>query len=355
MPMPVGIGRVLHPTLNADVDGDTAHDLASGLSDLAASVTEPGLGRAERLSRISRTTETANSFAAVIPLLDPYRAAGHSYVADLLDVVGRQQRGDEAPAEAVERLQRAQQYKRLARYARRDWADVAAIVGPSRVATTQAFPSCAQWLARYAVPAAGLGPADIITTWGTIPAATIDPGPDNPITADPIEMGGTPLPWTVSAYGQDVSLQRLDWATDNGAELELMFMAAVDQGLETELLAQLASAAPETTTFTAAESLVGATGWPADLVLVNPADAPTVRRGYSAELAYELQPTILATIGVTAGTAFVIASACIYLAASDVEWMVTDKPSAIGRDLVAARWGRAQERVPGAIAKVQLS
>lgn len=351
----VGQGRGLTVALQAPVDERTAVDLANMVGDLAASVTQPGIGRAERGARAERAVDHARALVDLVPILDPYLDGKHNRLADLQTIASRAQLGEQtADDDVADRLQRAEQFDRVRDYATRATADLSAL-RPGHVAPTRELPSCARFLAAYALPAAGLGPVDAIPTWGTgIPDATLNPSFNNPIEGATLDLTGDPLPWVLVGFGANVSRQRIDWAADKGAEAERIYRAAVDKGLERALLDNLAANAPTAASFEAAEIAAGATDYAADLVVVHPSDAPKVRRAYATAFdgSDTLPPTILPTAGARTGTALVLAAPAVYLAASRVEWAATDRPREFGQDVVALRWGRAQVRIPGAVQKV---
>ncbi|MBB1495893.1 hypothetical protein J4N02_08340 [Propioniciclava sp. MC1595] len=346
--------RALSVKLNAPVDDRTADDLRTGVTDLAASATAPSIGRAERLARAARAAEHARNLADVVPLLDPYAGTEHNRMADLQTVATRALAGEtELDGAVAERLLRAEQFDRLT-HATRAAANLTGL-RPGSIAPTVEFVTPARWLAAYALPAAGLGPIDTIPAWGNgIPAATLNPGFDNPITGADLDVAGDPLPWSLVGFGVNTSRQRFDWAADKGAESERLFLAAVHKGLEKALLDALAAAAPAAASFEAAEVAAGATDYAADLVVVNPQDAPKVTRAYATAFdgSDTLPPRILPTAGATKGTALVMASPAVYAVASRVEWVSATRPREWGVDVAALMWGRARVRIPGAVQKV---
>ena len=153
-----------------------------------------------------------------------------------------------------------------------------------------------------------------------------------------------------------LSRQVLDWpGSDAQALLDQAFYDIADRRAELTIGADLIASAGGTRTagasdttlsdaINAAEAAAGAalnealaSGTLPGLVIVNPANLPRVRRAMAAGWLIDPHPVLTASIGVTAGTAVVVAPGAVHLARDEVFWAAVDDPSAIGKLAVAAR------------------
>lgn len=357
--MSVGSGTVRAHDRTSEVDRVTARELLSAARDLASAVTEPGIGRSERLSRASLAAERVTGLPHLAGALDPYAAGRHSRLLDLLheanSIEARALPGTRA--EAVERLDLARQSTELRQQMR-------ALEIPqlhSAPVATHAMPatlSGARWLDTYALPATGeLGPSSILPEpWSNLPDAVIGAQTPIPDTLGPL-LGGTPSPWTVSKWGFTASLQLLDWTVDEAAEVERMTAMVVDRGLERELLRQVTAGAPVAASLQAAEVAVGQVWTPgADVILCAGTDRPKLVREYAADgIDPADRPALIPTAGATEGTAVMMATAAVYAEASGLLWMVADRPKDMSRDMVAYRYGKARRRLNGAVQLVTVA
>lgn len=336
------------------VDDRTADDILSGVRDLAAACAEPGLGRSERLARLSMAGERAAHLATVAQLLDPYADRQHSRLWDAINAAGPAHRRD---VDAAGRLDQARAADGL-RAGMQRAVDLGAGLGRP-VAGPPLQPIVARWLAGYAAPAGELGPAASVPgVLDALPAATINAAKLSALPGVQLSLAdGASLPWTTSTIHLNRSRQSIDWTPQQLAEFESILEAAVDVGLERQLLVDVTAAAPTAASFEAAEIAVGA-AWPAgaDLILVHGADRPKVVREYAAaQLHAEDRPVVLATGGVTAGTAVVLAAGAVLLEASSTDWMAADEPALLGQAATVLRYGRARLRVAGAVQLVEVA
>lgn len=348
------------------IDTRTAEELVSGVVDLAAAVTAPGLGRAERLSRTTQAAHAAGDLRAMMPTLAPYLAEipnnddghpRHSRIRDHMlvnDIVAKS--SPEALA-ARERLDQDAQQRTISRQLRA-WADLGPILDATpTVASVGPQPQAARFLELVAhQPTEKLGPAtEVPDVWSYTPET---PAPTDPrdVPFGLFEIEGTRKPWLVAKLGLNASRQVIDWpAGAFDAEAALTYFVGID--LETQILNELATGAPTAVSFEAAEIAVG-TAWVtgADLILCHGADRPKIVRSYADEgIDPTDRPTILATGGATPGTALVIAAGAVWVEASDIDFMAADEPKIFGKSIAAFRYGRGHLRKAGAIQKVTVA
>jgi hypothetical protein len=136
--------------------------------------------------------------------------------------------------------------------------------------------------------------------------------------------------------------------------VENMLQMSVDAGLEEVIITDLTAGAPTAANVSAA---LAAVTWPtgADLVLVAAADAPGVNEDFAAAGQWPTPVRVLATAGATPGTAVVLASGGVIVEASDVEWLTAVKPSLVGQDVAALRYGLGRPRMAGSVVTVDLT
>ncbi|MGD8214616.1 hypothetical protein [Aestuariimicrobium sp. Y1814] len=337
------------------IDTRTADDLASSLPDLAATVTAPGLGRAERVSRAGKAAEAAHDIRAILPTLAPYASRQHSRIADLV-TCNNPIIGDGDPLAARERLDQDAQHRSLA-VQLRAWPNLDpftdATAGPVRLSP---YPVATPFLDTYATPKTEeLGVAQMVPDAWELPEAVIDAPMGDEHHAERLTVTGTRQPWHTSSILLSASSQQFDnTATAFDAEAAMATVASI--GLERQLLADLATDAPTAATFAAAEE--GAGIWPAgaDLIVCHPKDKPKIVRSYAAEgIDPADRPSILATGGATRGIALVMATGAVWAEASGTEFMSVDEPSTFGKTIAAYRYGRAHLRMAGAVQLVHVA
>ncbi|QCV95727.1 hypothetical protein [Acidipropionibacterium acidipropionici] len=354
-----------------------AGQLLSAVRDLAASVGEPGIGRAERVTRSRRAAEAARDVPVALGKLDPYADGRHNRVSDMMlvaagpvvrndaGVVGREGGAaaeSSAGRAAADRLMAARELagvRAQTRAAGIGFANLGeSLVSPVSTET----PGLAAWLEQFAVPAEGSVAMKKVTPlhWDKIPAGTVDPGLSNPAGGGTqvTRLLGDERRYTMGSWATSRSTQAKDWAPGAEAELDRFGDAVASVCLEAELIRQLADGAPAASDFAAAEVAAGA-AWPtgADLVLCNAADRPKIVRAYAAEqLAPEDRPQVLATGGVReAGMAYVLAMGGVWLEAAPTEVFSALDPENNAVELGWLRYGLVAARAAGVMQKVEVA
>ncbi len=348
--------RNLEIPTSSRVDERTAEQLIDAVVGHAARTSTPRLSTAERLARAAAAGDAARDLEDVAATLDPYRGRTHNRIRDLL--VAARSHGIPGDVEdAVERLALARQ----AEIMRRAWADLTGVTPtatPAGAPTTTINP--ATWLnSVYVTRVSGaLGKGRMVANgWSDVPEAHLDPEMGEDVSAGTqAVMDGDEVPWHVAAIAFNVSRQRIDWALDDGIEVEHLMATSVDTRLEGALLADLAAVAPAAASFEAAEAAVGAAWAPgADLIVCAGVDRPAVVRAYALEqLDAADRPTVLSTAGAVPGTALVMASAAVRAEAYALEWLAAVEPRVLGKSVAALRYALAHPRIPGAVQAVTL-
>lgn len=358
-----------------------AEQLFTAVRDLAASVGEPGIGRAERVTRSRRAAEALRDVPQVLNGLDPYADGQHARVLDLvLSAEGplvhgidggvghvgsnmpRAFGGEAAVRAAGERLRVASQLadvRAQARAAGLGFPEVGEVfVAPP----TAELPGLAAWLEGYAQPVTASSAAKVMTPlhWDRFPAGTINPGTENPADAgtDLSQLEGDQKKYTLAGWSTSRSAQVTDWGVGAQVELDRLGVAVASVALEAEMIRQLADGAPAAADLAAAEVACGA-AWPsgANLVLCHAADRPKIVRSYAAaQLGPADRPLVLATGGVwEPGTAYVIAMGGVWLEASPVEVYSQIDTKHLGTQLGWLRYGQVTRRAAGVVQKVEVA
>ena len=146
--------RVIPPSER--VDPLASDDLISGAQDQAASLLDPRIGRAERLSRAEIASRRLRDVRAIVEAVNPYAGTGqHAKLADALAIAGKREWqavvGD--VSDAVERYNQSRQYDRL-RTQTRAWADLGPLLDATPTVASVSFDNPAVWLNSVYVKAA---------------------------------------------------------------------------------------------------------------------------------------------------------------------------------------------------------
>ena len=175
-------------------------------------------------------------------------------------------------------------------------------------------------------------------------------GPDTGVI-DP-DFTGTPVDatWSIADVGAleqwhwsiitpEISKQVKNYASPQGlAMLDALVLDVVDRGAEKHIGAAILSAASTTAEPADAAALVSAIDLaesqassalnaPADLMLVNPADWPKVRRIVSESWTHGPAPRVVVSVGVTAGTFALTGREAFTLMVRDHEYLEADAPN----------------------------
>lgn len=360
-----------------ETETGAAEQLLSAVRDLAASVGEPGIGRAERVTRSRRAAESARDVPQVLAGLDPYADGRHNRLSDAVlvavgpvmrnedGVMGREgqerSRSEEGRA-AADRLMTGRELAGVRAQARAAGLGVKALGEKVVAPLSTDSPALAAWLDGFAAPPVGSSAVKAVVpmSWSGLPDAVIDPGASNPADGglDAATLAGDEQDYTLVGWSTSRSAQVTSWVPGAQEELDRFGSAVVSIGLEAELIRRLAADAPAAADLEAAEVAVGA-AWPtgADLVLCNAADRPKIVRAYAAAgLLAGDRPQVLATGGVReAGTAYVMASSGVYLEASTTEVYSEVDPGHLGTQIGWLRFGLASARAAGVVQKVEVA
>lgn len=366
---------------NDVVELGAAGQLLSAVRDLAASVGEPGIGRAERVTRSRRAAEAARDVPVALDKLDSYADGRHNRVMDLVITaegpvgfgidggvghrgsnVARARAGEAEVRAASERLAVASQLANVRAEARAAGLGIAALGEAFVAPASPEDPGPASWLDGFAVPVTASSAAEVVTPlhWDAFPQGVVNPGPSNPAGdgTDASVLVGEQKRYTMAGWSTSRSAQVVEWGVNAQAELDRLGAAVASVALEAELIRQLAEGAPTAADFAAAEVACGQ-AWPtgASLVVCHAADRPKVVRSYAAEqLAPEDRPQVLATGGVREpGTAYVIAMGGVNLEAAPVEVFSQIDPDNFGTQLGWLRYGLATARAAGVVQKVEVA
>ncbi|QCV88446.1 hypothetical protein FEZ32_08825 [Acidipropionibacterium jensenii] len=358
-----------------------AEQLFTAVRDLAASVGEEGISRAERVTRSRRAAEALRDVPQVVAGLDPYADGEHSRVLDLVlsaegplvhgidggvDHVGsnmpRAFGGEAAVRAAGGRLRVSSQLADVRAQARAAGLGVASVGEVFVTPPAVELPGLSAWLDGYAQPVTASSAAKLMTPlrWDVFPAGVVNPGSANPADAgtDLSQLEGDEKRYTLAGWSTSRSAQVADWGVAAMVELDRLGVAVASVALEAELVRQLADGAPAAADLEAAEVACGA-AWPsgADLVLCHAADRPKIVRAYAAaQLGPADRPLVLATGGVREpGTAYVVASGGVWLEASPVEAFSQVDPKVLGTQLGWLRYGQVTRRADGVVQTVEVA
>ncbi len=350
-------GSPLDLTAGAIVDGHAGRDLATAARDLSASVLEPGLSRAERISRAERANEARAAMVEWARSVHPYGPAStHTRLRDMVLAAGAEGHSRLAGAdEAADRLAIARAADQMTHLTRAG-VDLGGLVSRP-VAAPIPTPTDTPMVDQLALPVSlEESAADFPGPWTDVPEAVI--GWDGAIpTTDTPSLPVVNVPFTVARFATNQSLQALDHSPTFAREQEALWGHIVKAGLERELVGVLATAATAADSWTAAEVAIGAV-WSggADVVLCAGADLPKVRRAYAADFPNPVdRPTIHGTLGLPAGTALVLAYAGIAAEATPLQWLMATAPAHLGREISVYLQGRVLIRLPGAVQKVTVA
>lgn len=350
-------------------DRQTATDLRSAVHDLAAAITEPGIGRVERITRARKAAEAARNVADAVHALDPYRDTTDSRLRDLALTEGA------TTGRYPEAADRLAMHAAARAAAPLQSGYIGPLTGlgqsspqhqPSPWGGTTIDTSSAgellftPWLLEYGVPseAPSHGSHQIQPEpLENMPEAQVVERPFS-LTPVPYEIDGDDIEWVHIGILREISRQLLDWP-EAMKETELVFELAVLKLMETRLIAALIADATAAPDFKAAEAAVGLQ-WPAgtgaDLVLTSSADLPKVRRLYAAEnLDAALRPRILATAGVPVGSSLVMVSSAVNVKRSEILMYAEKAPSSLRVNVALDMWGAVSLRQRGTVAVVDVN
>lgn len=328
--------------------------LVAGARDLAASAVAADLDRPERTSRARRAADAVADLATLAPVLDVYADGRHSRIADTV-------------ARASHPVTNANAWGGLDGQAAAEREALDATHRALSMALGEVRPvalgdlagrACRLLNGPLAVPAEnGAQYGDVIAApmWPTIPAATVDGAPGDPIARVEGVLTGAPIGWHSAAAVIPGSGQSIDW-TAAGPELDRLLGLVVDVALEQTIVADLETAAVAAASFSAAEIAAGATGLEADTIVCHPADKPKIIRAYATEgIDPDDRPAIIPTAGATVGTALVLAAGAVRLLVTDGVHLDALEPKAFGIDIAAARWAQVSVRLAGAVQSVSIA
>ena len=355
-------------------DTRTAEDLRTGVRDLAESITEEGISRAERLSRARVAAEAAAHVGSAVAMLDPYADGTQSRLRDNLLTGVNNPLHSPGRDDAQDRLARYRTARAVAPTSSGQIGGPGLLTPGGTALTTMPSPfggssieptgmdaaRVAPWLMEYGVLSdppsknhEGIQPE----AWENLPAPQFNP--TMPLEPSKFEISGEARVWDTSAHMVAPSRQVLDWP-EYATEIEAVYRTVVARDVETAVIARLLPMATVAPTFKAAEAAVGAAwrgGTGPDLVLTSAEDLPKVRRLYATENLTDptMRPRIMATAGVPTGTALVLVSAAVSLRRTDVEIYVQPAPSVLGIEAAMSMHGSVALRAWGTVAKVDVA
>jgi len=186
---------------------------------------------------------------------------------------------------------------------------------------------------------------------GNVPAGSIDPAADPGGTAFTIANVGSARARHNAVAFATFARQVRDWSDPAAlAMVDQIVLDVADRAAEVYIGAQLVAAAGGTRVagadlntlgdaLDAAEAAAGAAlNAPADLLIVNPANWPKVRRAIGTSWPTDApHPMVAVSIGVAAGTAIVTGRSALHLFRDDVFFLPRESPSNFGMEVAASR------------------
>jgi hypothetical protein len=209
-----------------------------------------------------------------------------------------------------------------------------------------------------ATPVAALGKTAVVPkAWNDPPAGKIDPTEKSTVLGGPAQLDDDEVAVHTAAYATDMSRQVIDWSPLAQLELTALFASIVDTALETQLLSDLSAAATAVPAGAdlpgTLDTAAGSSSWPApvDVWVSAIGDVARIRRAYTAQSG---APLIVFSAAQPPGTVLGFPRAAVAFYATALAWMTSDRPSVLGVDVGAYRYGFATARKSGAVVSVTL-
>lgn len=328
--------------------------LTASADDVAAAL-KPGLTPREAMSRAALVHDGHTNVAA-LAAANPY-AAGGNLIADLASSFDADRERRPRDPAATARVAHVQARPQLQRAANQLLADNPGLITrhPAGLNFEPGLPSAP--LLGLATPHDFPGPViDVPAGWATLPTGVLDPIEKTDVSAAAAAtIPAVTLDVHTGAHAVNVSRQQLDLTDDLAmADVQALVETVTNLKLEAALVAELlAAAGTAATDIDAAEGAVGAAwGTAVDTIVLNPADAPALRRAYAPQAVPFTN--VVVTGSIAAGTALIFPRAAVWLLASQIWYASQPEPRILGVQLGASRYGAAGPRRPGVIAAVTL-
>lgn len=332
--------------------------LLATVGRLSGRAMEPGLDNSEQIMRTRAAANASRDLVALLADLDPYPGyrprEGAGLVADLCRAHRRSAATEAERDDARRRYERHQTAQRLHARANQTTTDTPGLLTPLLVGVgdTAGLPGSPLldalavavdfFYAGMRVPTGWVGPD------GNPPAAVLDAVEKTSVfpANGAASVEEDTVAWHTSAYALNVARQVLDWGQDAQAALDLLFARTVDLGLESAIVADLLTMAgtPIDATTNPGDALdtaeaTASTLAPASHLVVNPADWPKLRRGYTSNAMWPPPLTVVRTSGCPAGTALVLASGGVFIGRTDLVWQSLNEPAVFGYEVASVRYG----------------